>query len=329
MKVTVTAVWLLAALAVATAACAGDSASTVAARDEPSSTPVDETDLPVTFDSGMIRFDPPPPDVAPRMTKDEAYRAWVAEGFGNDQEAEPQVAFGVYSNFGQGRMTDAGVVHEQTAQPAWMVLFHNVSAPASGGGSRPYSPGTTPTTGSGPPPTYIVDSVGFMSDVTGAPLGQMTTKIDRPDHAADQPPGAPRSASCPADFSQYEFRLSNREGSPEPWPYNAATPPRGAIHGSNGDAYEVFGGVGSFDHPLVGEMGNLDSPDGVIVVRRHSPDPCRTPIEQEGSSIFHHEPSRTGAVTLTALEGDVVRYRTAGRATGSYNVVTDTFAIDR
>jgi hypothetical protein len=322
----------LGALLMAASSCAGDAPTKVATRDEPTSAAVDETDLPVTFESGQIRIDPAPADVAPRMTADEAYQAWKRRGSDSYGDTKPQVSFGIYSNLGQSHMTDAGIVRDDTHQPAWMILFHNVSVPASGGGALAggirYGPGPrpTPTTASGPPPTYIQDVVGFIDDATGNSLTEMATKTDQPDHPADQPPGAVRGASCPADFSDYQFGLHDGDGSPEPWPYNAATPPRGAIHGSDGNAYDVFGGEGSFDHPLTGEMGNMDSPDGVIVVQRHSADPCAAPAAQEGEAIFHHEPSHSGAVTITAFDGDVVRYRTAGGVKGSYNVVTDKFS---
>jgi hypothetical protein len=267
--------------------------------------------LPITYFGGQERFDAPGDAVA-RMTKEEA----LAAAGGDHGSGEPVVLFALYTNYGQGQMNDTGgVTPAHVRQPVWLVRQQDV--PQAPPRRMPGDP-----IPSSPPPTTRADVGVIVDDATGA---VMESFGDQP----DDPPAAPRpgdeptvAGTCPADHSEFKTELRQEEGTPLPTGFVSFTRPWAVVRASNGDAYEVWGGAGSPELPLTGPADK--STDGTISVRRHRADPCAGPRSDE-SLVFHHEPSATGELTLVSIDGDRVHYRTAGGASGEYNVVTATF----
>ena len=287
-------------------------------------TPQGDSSQALTYGDGMDRFDVPPEGVTPRMTADSAYDAWMNGGGHRPESSEdPETRFVLYTNFAAGQMLDSGLVaHSSTKRPAWIVRFTNVSSSASGGGhSRPVG-GVTRTGPTGPPTTVVSDLVGVVDDTSGQAILTMNAKPDDPPHPWRSSLGSDRS-SCPAALSGYAPGLVHDGETPLPVGSIAFTQPHAIVRGSNGDVYRVWGGAGSLEHPLSGPAG--EEPDGVLVVMRDQADPCKSPLTDEGPIVFHHEPSRSGIVTITAISGDIVRYRTADGVTATYNVVTASF----
>jgi hypothetical protein len=322
MRVRVASVVIIALLA---GACGRGGVENVATRDDPSSTTAVAAELPITYNSGSERFDPPG-DVTAKMTADEAYAAWKKTS-GEPPNDSPQIVFALYTQFGTGKMLDNGLTQPpHVRQPVWLIRFQNVPIPQRFGPGGPAPmPGQT-TVKTTPPTSQLGDYVGAIDDATGQSVFNMVGgRADNPPAAMRSPTGHdPAQTSCPQDLSQYKAGMFDDGGTPDPGNWSKVTMPRAVIRASDGDVYQVWGGAGSIEHPLGGPAEEW--PDGVLVVMRVPADGCKTWRDDEGSIVFHHEPSASGQVTLLSIGGDVVRYRTARGTTGAYNVVTEKFA---
>jgi hypothetical protein len=318
---------VLVALVLVLGACGRGGVEKVGTRAEPSSsTTAPAGELPLTYNRGSQRFDPPG-DVVPKMTADEAYAAWKRQN-GEPPSDSPEIVFALYTEFGTGKMLDNGLTQSaHVHQPVWVIRFQNVPIPQHSGPGGPYRPVTTaPPRPTSPPTSQVGEEVGAIDDATGQPVFTMFGG------RADNPPALYRSAnghdptqqSCPQDLSQYKTGLSDDGGTPDPGGWSKTTVPRAVVRASDGDVYQVWGGAGSIEHPLGGPAEEW--PDGVLVVMHEAADGCKTWREDEGFIVYHHEPSASGQVTLLAIDGDIVRYRTARGTTGTYNVVTEKFA---
>ena len=133
-------------------------------------------------------------------------------------------------------------------------------------------------------------------------------------------------AGCPRDFSHDHLGLHNGGPAPVPWSDAAVTEPGLTMRGSNGDEYYVWGGVADPAQDVPDPSTNAQrDPAGVVIVTREGPDPCAQPRPNEGIPEFYKEPSATGILTITAFDGDIVSYKTAGGRTGQFNVVRATY----
>jgi hypothetical protein len=281
--------------------------------------------LPMTYESGTQRFDPPD-GVTPRMTAQEAYAAWDKHQDPPPGAGEPEIFFALYTAFGRGHMLDNGrISHEIERIPVWVIRWRDVPTDPRWGSGGAHGIGEAPASTS-PPTTFLQDYVEVINDANGESLVGMQSRPDDPPAPMRSWDETPTGKPCPADFAQYGAPgLVDDGGTIMPIGNGMKeTMPRAVVRGSNGDAYAVWGGAGSVEHMTNGAPE--DAPDGVIVVTRHGPDPCAHPRADEGLIVFHHEPSATGIVTLTAIDGDLVRYRTKGGKTGAWNVVTEQFS---
>jgi hypothetical protein len=173
--------------------------------------------------------------------------------------------------------------------------------------------------------TAVTDVVIVVDDAVGAVVVNMRETPDNPPAPARSASGRDtRPSSCPEDLSVYTPGL-NGEGTPLPTGMgHEVTQPHAVLRASDGDAYQVWGGVGSLEHPLTGPAS--ESPAGVLVVMHAAADPCKNSGGNEGGIVFHDEPSHSGMVTITAVAHDTIGYRTAHGVVGSYNVVTQQFS---
>ncbi len=300
-------------------ACAGNGVSLDASGDSTTTTgSAGPMSLPVTYDDGYMRFDPPD-GLAPQRTESEVRQATHA-AYGST------VVFALFTTWSTGRMRDdGGIDPSHLRQPVWMIRTPDVAQSDDGMSGGAYA-GSVPSTSQQTPTTVRhVDMLTVIDDATGTSL---LTRTDRPDRAAvpwtDGPPKPKRATSCPADVSRYgPAGLIDDDGTPIPLSTIKVTRPRAVVRSANGDMYQIWGGEGSVEHEA--SATNADG-DGVVIVSHYPADPCRATDPHSGEVTFHHEPSRSGIVTLTAIDGTRIRYRTAGGVTGTYDVVTEAFA---
>ncbi|MEY2418441.1 MAG: hypothetical protein QOG90_1121 [Actinomycetota bacterium] len=317
-------------LALATAACGGGFRVRLSTGDTTTTTAASASSslLPTTYEGGAQRFDPPD-GVTARMTAQEAYAAWDKQQDPPTGASQPEIFFALYTDFGRGHMLDNGhVSHEIDRIPVWVIRWRDVPTdPRFGSGGAMGFRETPPSTS--PPTTFLQDYVEVINDANGESLVGLQSRPDEPAAPMRSWDATPTGKPCPADVAQYGAPgLVDDGGTIMPIGNGMKeTMPRGVVKGSNGDVYTVWGGAGSVEHMTNGAPE--DAPDGVIVVVHHGPDPCAHPRPDEGLIVFHHEPSATGIVTLTAIDGDLVRYRTKGGVTGWWNVVTEQFSAQR
>ena len=281
--------------------------------------------LPMTYNGGSDRFDPPG-DVTPRMTADEAYAAWDATQDPPAPHTDHEAFFALLTEYGRGHMLDNGhISHEIERLPVWVIRFRNVPTDPRGGSGGAHAPGQGPPTTLSPPTSFLQDYVNVINDANGESVVGLQGRPDDPTAPPRSWDEVQTGESCPADLSQYGAPgLVDDGGTIMPIEDGMReTMPRAVVKGSNGDVYTVWGGAGSVEHMTVGDPEN--APDGVIVVVRHGPDPCAHPRDNEGLIVFRHEPSASGILTLTAIDGDRVLYRTKNGTTGAWNVVTEQF----
>ena len=298
------AVWLLAGVVLVGGACSHPHVQLDASASTTTSAGA-ASPLPLTY--GLSRFDPPG-DAQPRMTAAEALSAWTSGGHRAPGGSGPEVLFALYSDSGSGQMRDNGLTaRDHFNQPVWMIRYQNVADTERGG---PRFGGIASSTTA----EILVDVVDVIDDATGAVVLSVSGVPNEP---SDSPP-----KSCPEDFSTFTNGLVDDGGTPLPsgGTTGSFTQPHATILASDGDAYSVWGGIGSLEHPAT-----ESSSDGVLVVSHSFKDPCKSP-PTKGGIVFHHEPSQSGVVTVTGIAGDSVRYRTANGTTGTYNVVTEVFS---
>jgi len=132
-------------------------------------------------------------------------------------------------------------------------------------------------------------------------------------HAPKIPDASP-VLSCPLDVKTVVTGV---------FPYNGGPFGRYVVNeasavSSRGVPYRIF--AGALDP---------DSQQGVLLVLQQSIDPCAT----AAGLLPHFEPQsftlpvKTGGVTLTAIEGDLVSFETAGGNKGQFNYTTGEFLI--
>ena len=218
-------------------------------------------------------------------------------------------------------MHDDGTVGpDHVRMPVWMIRTPHVAVNASamGGGCCAAAPGPEPAT-TVTTVERFVDMLAVIDDASGSPMvSRSDTPDDPPVPWTGGPPKPQRAASCPEDLSTYKPGVVDDGATLLPTGVSGVlTQPRATLRASNGDAYDLEGGAGSFDQPA----SSNGAGDGVLLVVHHPADPCKTTDAHWGAVTFQHEPSHTGAVTITGIAGDAVRYRTAGGVSGSYDVV--------
>jgi hypothetical protein len=149
---------------------------------------------------------------------------------------------------------------------------------------------------------------------------ELQERADR--EAAEARPHAPKQAgpspilSCPGDVASFETAISPFTFGPFPGGKNLVN--EAGVASDKGEPYRVF--AGALDE---------DPAQGVIIVLPESLDPCATaagvlPLKELQTFVL---PAKSGAATLTAVEGDLVSFQTPGGTKGQFNFTTGPFTL--
>lgn len=132
---------------------------------------------------------------------------------------------------------------------------------------------------------------------------------------AQLPPAAPSlPASCPVQLPAASSIRAADTGVPH---VRNLTTQAAVVVGQ--ELYELSSGVG------INPDGITNTQQGVISVYHPVQDTCAHRGQQAEEGVYR-TPGQHGAVTLTAIAGPIVQFRTADGTTGSFNVVTKQFS---
>lgn len=150
---------------------------------------------PITFDGGLLRFDPPSAAYVPTISAAQAYTAaQTGDMSGFFAEAlhyfTPTVKLGMYTNYETGSaIADTSQVQLSFVNvPVWIITFTGVPVTASGGGSPPGSVVSSV-------PTITEDLVMLINSETGKRVSGVLE--DLPDHPAYPPRTCPSAGVGP------------------------------------------------------------------------------------------------------------------------------------